>query len=553
MNKDIRIAINQVNQIPGDWKHNTGMIKTGILMAEELDVDLLIFPYMSISGTDSISLKKRKDFVRHCRKSFQEILEFTAGKSSAVLLSVQDQVEDNEEICLLIHDSSIVSHFRKSELGLFKVNGVLFAATAKDEHLDQLETFEEIMGSDIRCCINMDSSYYYKGIIEEHERIISARCLESGITYINANSSGTTDSKVYYGSSFVSNPRGKILARAKSFEEDFMIYNLLRNSSYNDSLSEYEREYISNYFDDLAIIQKGERSEVYPKIEALPSNVESHYKAIKGAIRDYIVKNGFSKVVVGLSGGIDSALVATLAVEALGKENVFGVMMPSEFSSEGSVKDSEKLAAALGIKTVLLPIKRVFETTMTELSTLFGEKDFNTTEENLQARIRGNYLMAISNEYGYVVLNTGNKSEAAAGYSTLYGDTIGGYAPLSDLYKTECYTLARFINQIKGEEVIPQEIISKEPSAELAPDQKDSDSLPVYETLDAILKLIFDEGLSFEEIVKKGFDENEVRKTFKLFRINEYKRRQEPLGPRLSKNALTFDFDFPIINHFREE
>ncbi|HOO32189.1 MAG TPA: NAD(+) synthase [Thermotogota bacterium] len=553
MKKEIRIAINQINQVPGDLKNNTGMIKTGILMAEELDVDLIVFPYFSISGSDSLSLKKRTQFVRQSRRSLQEIIEFTVGKNSAVILSAYDSGDREEESCLLIHDGTIISVFREEEPGLFKINDELFALTAYREHYNQLNAFEELIGSDVRCLINLDSSYYYKGILEEHERLISARCREMDLTFVNANSAGTTDSKVYYGSSFVSDRNGEIKARAKSFEEDFLIYNFPCRERFLDLLNEFDTEYLSDFVEGIELVQKGGRSEVYPKTETLPSEVEAFYKAIKGSIKDYIGKNGFSKVVVGLSGGIDSALVTTLAVDALGKENVFGVMMPSEFSSDGSVKDAVKLAENLGIKTVLIPIKNVFEATMKELSVLFGEKEFNTTEENLQARIRGNYLMSVSNEYGYVVLNTGNKSEAAAGYSTLYGDTIGGYAPLTDLYKTECYALAKYINTMKKMEMIPVEILTKEPSAELSPGQKDSDSLPVYETLDEILQLMLEKNLSFSEIVGKGFAPEDVKKAFRLFRINEYKRRQEPLGPRLSKTGLTFDHDFPISNHFREE
>jgi NAD+ synthase (glutamine-hydrolysing) len=268
--------------------------------------------------------------------------------------------------------------------------------------------------------------------------------------------------------------------------------------------------------------------------------------------RDYIQKNGFGKVLIGLSGGLDSSLVATVAVDALGKENVVGVAMPSQYSSPGSVSDAELLAKNLGIELFNIPIEKVFRSYLDILSDSFRDKTPDVTEENLQARIRGNILMALSNKFGWLVLTTGNKSEMATGYATLYGDMAGGFAVIKDIPKTMAYKLASYRNSLAGREVIPASVIAKAPSAELRPDQKDTDSLPPYEILDPILKAYVEEDKSVEEIIASGSQEAIVRRVARLVDLSEYKRRQAPPGIKITPRAFGRDRRLPITSKFRK-
>jgi len=304
------------------------------------------------------------------------------------------------------------------------------------------------------------------------------------------------------------------------------------------------------------IIKMGKLSDKNEKLEGkIAGNIcreEEMLRALVLGTRDYIRKNGFKKVVVGLSGGIDSSLVAAIAVEALGKENVVGVLMPSMYTSRESVEDATELAKNLGIKTFTIPITNVFQSYLEALKDVFKDTEPDVTEENIQARIRGNYLMALSNKFGWIVLTTGNKSEMATGYTTLYGDMAGGFAVLKDVYKTDVYRIARWINEKKGREIIPQRIFEKPPSAELKPDQTDQEKLPPYDILDKILKLYVEEDRSTDEIVKEGFPKELVESIIKMVDSNEYKRRQAPPGIKITKRAFGKDRRMPITNGYKD-
>ena len=284
-----------------------------------------------------------------------------------------------------------------------------------------------------------------------------------------------------------------------------------------------------------------------PPLERL----EEIYRALAFGVREYVTKNRFQKVVVGLSGGIDSALVAALAVEALGAENVIGVTMPSVYSSEGSVTDSERLAQNLGIRFLTLPIAPLMESFDASLKDLFKDTQSGLAEENLQARVRGTLLMTLSNKFGWLVLTTGNKSETSVGYCTLYGDMAGGYAVIKDVYKTLVYELSDWINRHKGREIIPRAVIEKEPSAELRPNQRDVDSLPPYEILDLILVRYVEQYKALHEIADEGFDRDTVKRVIALVDLNEYKRRQAPPGIKITPHAFGKDRRLPIVNWYR--
>jgi NAD+ synthase (glutamine-hydrolysing) len=329
---------------------------------------------------------------------------------------------------------------------------------------------------------------------------------------------GGYDDIIFDGNSLAADETGRVIARARDFEEDLVLVDLDTRAG-----------------------------DIHP-VSGSPA--EQSYRALVLGARDYTRKCGFREVVIGLSGGIDSALVACLAVEALGAENVRGVAMPSMYSSPSSITDAEALARNLGIRLETVPIADIFGCFQKSLKPVFGERPFDTTEENLQARIRGNILMALSNKFGCMVLSTGNKSELAVGYSTLYGDMCGGLAVISDLLKTHVYDVARWINRER--EIIPRSTMEKAPSAELRPGQRDQDDLPPYETLDAILRLYIEEQRSMGEIIAQGFDEALVRRIVGLVDRNEYKRRQAPPGLKITGKAFGVGRRLPIVQRFTE-
>ncbi len=519
MQKAIKISLHQINSNPGDFKFNQNKIDEGIDRAFASKSELLIYPVQSITGMAYNSLFEKEHFLNHAKKTMLHIADRLKNTPLSMLISCPIPMGKKYEQPFLITHQGIfdIIHDKK---GIFNINGhpvVLFNDPPRRTF--RIEKKYSIQDALI---VHLNNRPFHTGIQAEREKTGEWIANYTGNYFLEINRVGTQDHLVYYGSSFLKSAEGETRMRAKSFTEDFVDF-------------------------DLDLIKTTD------VLNPLPDNTFSRQQAIVQSIQDYIRKNGFRKVLVGLSGGLDSALVTTLAVEALGKDNVFCMMMPSPFSSLGSVADSEKLVQNLGIQSAKIPITDVYKAVSNTMAPFFGERTFNTTDENMQARIRGLYLMAVSNEYGWVVLNTGNKSETATGYSTLYGDTIGGYAPICDLYKTECYQLASLINTQKGYDHIPIEILEKAPSAELAPGQTDQDSLPSYENLDEILKFILDQNMTLEAIVERGFEEKDVQKAFRLLRINEYKRRQEPLGPRLSKSSFIQDIDFPITNGFKED
>jgi NAD+ synthase (glutamine-hydrolysing) len=369
-------------------------------------------------------------------------------------------------------------------------------------------------------------------------KLLQQRCQQVNAPIVYVNMVGGQDDLVFDGDSIVVAKDGVVISRAAQFEEKLLVSELIveRGSASPDLV--------------ISDASKSQGDEVRNEISARLSDEEEVWKALELGLRDYIVKNRLKSVVLGLSGGIDSSLVATIAVDALGRENVFGVLMPSKYSSEHSLIDAEELADNLGISTRKIPIEPAVESfkNLTELKGL--------AEENIQARVRGALLMGISNQEGHLVLATGNKSELAVGYSTLYGDAVGGFAPIKDLFKVDVWKLARWRNQsaqVKGEKPpIPENSINKEPSAELRPGQRDSDSLPDYETLDQILEIYVDEGGDAQSIIKRGFSRELVERVITLVDKAEYKRRQYPPGTKVSRIAFGKDRRLPMTSHWRE-
>ncbi len=420
----------------------------------------------------------------------------------------------------------------------------------------------QTLGGDAEIIININASPYHihKQLIRE--RMLATRAHDNVTVVAYVNMVGGQDELVFDGGSVVFSESGELIGRAHQFEEEILyadidINNVLRARLHDPRRREDKLTFTSepNTIKEYKIDIKSSAKNIKGKINASISNLlneeEELYRALVTGTRDYIVKNGFKKAVIGLSGGIDSSLVACIAVDALGKDNVIGVFMPSMYSSKESKEDASELAKNLGIEFKEIPITDVYNAYMKLLSVQFKGKKPDITEENIQARIRGNILMALSNKFGWLVLTTGNKSEMSVGYATLYGDMAGGFAVIKDVSKTYVYKLARYRNSISGI-LIPERVFVKPPTAELRPNQKDEDSLPAYAVLDPILAMLIEEDMSVEEVISKGYDKQTVLKVQHLIDISEYKRRQSPPGVKVTKKALGKDRRMPITNSFKE-
>ncbi|HET9024497.1 MAG TPA: NAD+ synthase, partial [Burkholderiaceae bacterium] len=374
-------------------------------------------------------------------------------------------------------------------------------------------------GADVLLVLN--ASPFHLGKQKQRLQIMRANVCKFGMPAVYANLAGGQDELVFDGGSFVLDAGGNVVASASYFDEALLLVDFVDGAP-----------------------QAGERV-------AEPSHEALAYSALVVGVRDYLGKNGFPGALIGLSGGVDSALTLAIAVDALGAERVRAVMMPSQYTSQMSLDDAAELANNLGVRYDILPIKPAFDAFLSTLAREFRGLPWDTTEENLQARIRGTLLMALSNKYGSIVLTTGNKSETAVGYSTLYGDLAGGFAVIKDILKTLVYRLCRYRNGIAP--VMPERILTRAPSAELKDNQTDQDSLPAYEVLDRIIELYMQEGLALPDIVAEGLDEAVVRRVVRMIRVSEYKRRQSPVGIRVTHRGFGRDWRYPITNRFREE
>ncbi|RMG59100.1 MAG: NAD+ synthase, partial [Deltaproteobacteria bacterium] len=405
--------------------------------------------------------------------------------------------------------------------------------------------------------INISASPYHRRKWLQRERMISTRASDVGAWFLFCNMTGGQDELVFDGGSCFVSEEGEVVSRLPLFQEAVGTVTIDTTKVFRTRLHDPRiREESEAFFPD-ATERITLRKKVSPpaakgdaSLSPPPGEEEEIFRALVTGTHDYVRKNGFRKVVIGLSGGIDSSLVACIAAEAVGRKNVVGVAMPSLISSRESVEDARTLADNLGIEFHVIPIWDIFDSFKDALEPLFRGLKEDVTEENLQARIRGMLLMALSNKFGYLVLTTGNKSEMSVGYATLYGDMAGGFAVIKDVYKTMVYRLARFYNSLKGKPVIPERVLIKPPSAELRPGQTDQDSLPPYEILDPILSAYIEEDCSIEEIVRRGFDRQTVRRVIAMVDGNEYKRRQAPPGVRITPRALGKDRRMPIVNRF---
>jgi len=574
--RHLRIGLAQVNTTVGDLRGNTDRILGGLKRAQEQCVDLVLFPELSIPGYPPEDLLLKPSFIESNRVCLHELLPYTQGLTAVV--GFVDVDSDIYNAAAVLHDGQLAGVYHKALLPnyavfdevryfkageafpLFELDGLIFGVSVCEDIWYPVGPPERQAAAGAELLVNISASPYHLGKIQERERMLSTRAADNVAVVAFCNQVGGQDELVFDGSSVIIDERGQVVARGKAFAEDFVVADVDMRSVFRQRLHDPRRrkgEFAHLFRPDevqrIHLDRSGggvDRPSLTADVPPPPSRLQEVYQALLVGTHDYVRKNGFQTVLVGLSGGIDSSLVATVAADALGADNVVGVSMPSRFSSDHSLEDAEALAEALGIRYLRIGIEPAFEAYLEMLSGAFSGTKPGVAEENLQARARGNVLMALSNKFGWLVLTTGNKSEMAVGYATLYGDMAGGFAVIKDVPKTLVYELAAYRNSTLGP-VIPERVLSKVPSAELRPDQKDSDSLPEYADLDPILHAYVEEDRGFREMVAMGFDEATVRRVIGLVDRNEYKRRQAPPGVRITARAFGKDRRLPITNKYQ--
>jgi NAD+ synthase (glutamine-hydrolysing) len=577
--RNVRVGIAQINSTVGDLSGNTGKIMQSIDQAKSLGVDLLTFPELAITGYPPEDLLLKPQFIKRNRESLNKIIEHSSD--IAVVVGFVDSDSDIYNAAAMIYDRKLAGIYHKIYLpnygvfdenryfqagtnySIFNIYGVGVGITVCEDMWYEAgpAIVQAYIGA--RVLINISASPYHAGRGLFRERMFATRASDSIAIVVHNNLVGGQDELVFDGSSLIINEKGEVVARGKQFEEDFLAVDLDVESVFRSQLHDpRRRKETPRVKEKLGQATKIEVSSEQPTIARPPlpqrrvdrlDELAEIYQALVLGTRDYVCKNGFEKVVIGLSGGVDSSLVATIAADALGVEHVIGVSMPSRYSSPGSLSDAEALTRNLGIQYRVISIERAFGSYLETLAEPFRDTQPDITEENIQARIRGNILFALSNKFGWLVLACSNKSETATGYTTLYGDMAGGFIPLKDVPKTLVTELARYKNRQAGKEVIPVAVLTKAPSAELRPDQKDTDTLPVYDILDPILKAYVEDDLAIDQIIAMGFDRDIVTKVARLVDRSEYKRRQTAPGIKITPRDFGRDRRLPITNRFREE
>ncbi len=535
----MKIKLMQCTPRVGDIDGNVAMICQGIKQAQLEHCDMVVFPELAITGYPPEDLLLRPAFLHEVRLAAEHVIE----QSGPVIVVFGTPYVDDGKLrnsAVIAADGKLQGIYHKQYLpnygvfdeqryfiagdgvnSVFEVHGWRIGiGICEDLWHDELAEKQSCMACDV--WLNLNASPFHVNKQQEREHLTARRARQFAAPLVYVNPVGGQDEVVFDGGSHVMDGSGELLLRSPLFAQ------------------------ASPDIDFENIDQEAGTSHI-------PEEIEQIHQALVMGVKDYVLRNGSTQVVLGLSGGIDSALTAAIAVEALGAENVLGVLLPSSFSSDHSISDAEALVDNLGIEAITLPIAdsvAAIEVTLADTFSAWGKESADVTEENIQARIRGVLLMAISNKTGRMLLTTGNKSEMAVGYATLYGDMAGGFAVLKDVYKMEVFALCNHLNKERA--VIPQNTIDKPPSAELRPDQKDSDSLPDYEVLDAILKASIEERLSVSEIVARGFAYEEVVRIVRMLNLAEYKRRQAPPGIKITQRAFGRERRYPITHAFRE-
>ncbi len=558
MTESIRIGLAQINCTVGDLAGNCGKIEEYIERARKAGVDIVCFPELAITGYPPEDLLLKPQFISDNLRAVDQVAGRVKGLT-AVVGFVDAGRRGIYNAAAVIYDGQIRGIHHKRYLPnynvfdekryflagrkapVFVLGPVVFGVNVCEDIWYMQGPARNQAHNGARLICNINASPYHSGKILVRQEIAGKQAKANRMVVAYTNLVGGQDELVFDGQSLVMDSTGNLIARAEAFAEDLLVVDV------EVPASKPVRKQDSVVLTPEWTPRK--KAHVRARIAQPMDPVKEAYSALLLGLHDYVHKNGFKKVVIGLSGGIDSALVAVLAVDALGKENVTTVFMPSRYSSKESEVDARELAAICGIPMLVVPIEPMYRAYLETLKASFEGKKEDITEENLQARIRGNILMALSNKFGWLVLTTGNKSEMSVGYATLYGDMAGGFAVIKDVPKTLVYQLCAYRNSLTR--VIPERILTKAPSAELKPDQKDTDSLPPYEILDPVLRAYVEEDRSRENIVDAGFGENVVRRVMDLVDGSEYKRRQSPPGIRITAKAFGKDRRVPITNKYK--
>jgi NAD+ synthase (glutamine-hydrolysing) len=594
--RELRLGLAQVNATVGDLDGNFQKILHYLERARGLGVDVLAFPEMVITGYPPEDLLLKPSFIETAIARTRDLLPHTAGMT--VIVGTVDRDVDLYNAAAVLHDGRWVGSYRKRYLpnyGVFDENRYFMPGTrnpvfVRDGTVIGLSICEDIWyaggplqeqvirgGAEV--VINLSASPYHAGKAQGRRRMLCTRAADNLAVVCYANLVGAQDEIVYDGNSLVVDEQGQILAEGEMFVEDLVVADVEMDAVFNARLHDprlrKERALDSGESTPRIELPMG-AAPARPATGGGPGSgnggvatavttkpalalrtavvqrelVTEIYDALVLGTRDYVHKNGFQAAVLGLSGGVDSALCACVAADAIGAQHVIAVSMPSPYTSGASKEDAEALARTLGFRFYAIPIQDAFDAAQRALAPAFSGQAPDITEENLQARIRGNYLMALSNKFGWLVLTTGNKSELSVGYSTLYGDMAGGFAVLKDVYKTMVYQLAQHRNRRSDPPVIPERTLTRAPSAELKPDQTDQDTLPPYDVLDPILRFYVEEDRSVKEIAGLGYDEELVRRVVRMVDRAEYKRRQSPPGLKISPRAFGKDRRLPITNRW---
>ena len=557
----LRLALAQVNGLVGGFKANAEKVKSVCAKVRKMGADVVLFPELMVTGYPPEDLLLKEKFIEDCQKTLKKIASTTHGLTAVVGYAEKEAGKLYNSAALICDGKHVATarkmllpnygvfdekrYFTEGEEPLrFSLKGAQIGLTICEDIWEESGPGKSL-SKHIDLLINISSSPYHKGKAQVRRQMIikRAKAYKCPIAYVNLV--GGQDELVFDGHSLVVGSDGGIIAQANSFEEEVLFFDITLSSKNSKAKARGIRSVKAPA--SLSKIIKLKELPAHSYIEK--SEEKEVYSALVLGTRDYIRKNGFSKVILGLSGGVDSSLTAAIAVDALGAANVVGVLMPSPHSSTGSINDSLELAKNLKIKTFTLPIVSAMKAYEYILQETFKDTEPGLAEENLQARIRGNLLMALSNKFGWMVLTTGNKSEFSMGYCTLYGDMAGGFAVIKDVPKVLVYKLSNWLNSDKI--IIPENVLNKEPSAELRPDQKDTDSLPPYELLDPVLLCYIEEDASLEEIKVAGLSKAETQRIARLVDLSEYKRRQGPPGIKITPKAFGKDRRLPITNRFK--
>jgi NAD+ synthase (glutamine-hydrolysing) len=569
----MRLALAQINTVVGDLEGNRGRIVDRLAEARAAGADLALFPELAVTGYPPEDLLLRPGFIRAARRTLDEIAAATTGITALVGVPLYDG--DLYNACAVCADGEVKAVYRKRylpnygvfdearyfapgrDLLLLRAGDAVIGTTICEDIWQPGPPATELVAAGAQVIANISASPFHLGKELEREQMLQVRARDNVSFVVYVNAVGAQDELVFDGHSVVIDDEGRVIARAPGFEECLLVCDIEPSAVIGRRLRDVRRRSLgfgrrepqARFVDLPPAREQGEP--LRPGPDPFEPELEQMRRALVLGLGDYIRKNGFGDVVLGLSGGIDSALVAALAVEAVGPERVHCVSMPSRYSSEGTRGDAQRLAENLGCDFREIAIEPVVEAFAGVLAPHFEGREPDLTEENLQARVRGMILMALSNKFGWLVVATGNKSELSVGYATLYGDMAGGFALLKDVFKTDVFRLSRYLNEQAGRELIPSSIIDRPPSAELREDQKDEDSLPPYSELDRVLEAYVELDHSREELEQDGFERATIERALGMIDRAEYKRRQAPPGVKLRPKAFGRDRRVPITNHFR--